>query len=47
MIDVLGVKKQQIEGVRDPNSQLSVAKQTDPDHVKKMAEAYLKSRKKS
>jgi len=46
MIDVLGVKRQQIEGVRDPNAELVVARQGDPEHVKKLAEAYLKSRKK-
>jgi SNF2 family DNA or RNA helicase len=45
MIDVLGVKRQQIEGVRDPNADLVVPHQADPEHVKKLAEAYLKSRK--
>ena len=45
MIDVLGVKRQQIEGVRDPNAQLVVRQQADPEHVRKLAEAYLKNRK--
>lgn len=43
MIDVLGVKRQQIEGVRDPAAQLVAASTADPDHVRKMAEAYLKT----
>lgn len=45
MIDVLGVKRQQIEGVRDPDAVLAAAKEGDPAHVRKLAEAYLKSRK--
>ena len=42
MIDVIGVKKQQVEGVRDPNAELVQVHQVDPDHVKKMAKDYLK-----
>jgi SNF2 family DNA or RNA helicase len=39
--DVLGVKKQQIEGIRDPNQDLVTQLQIDPDHIKKLAEKYL------
>jgi SNF2 family DNA or RNA helicase len=39
--DVLGVKKQQIEGIRDPNQELVTKLQVDPDHIKKLAEKYL------
>jgi len=39
--DVLGVKKQQIEGIRDPNQELVTKLQVDPDHIKKLAERYL------
>jgi len=45
MIDVLGVKRQQIEGVRDPTQNLVTATTADPDHVRKLAEAYLKKKK--
>ena len=39
--DVLGIKKQQIEGIRDPNQDLVQKLQVDPDHIKKLAEKYL------
>lgn len=39
--DVLGVKKQQIEGIRDPDQALVTQLQIDPDHIKKLAEKYL------
>lgn len=39
--DVLGVKKQQIEGIRDPNQELVSKLQVDPEHIKKLAEKYL------
>jgi hypothetical protein len=39
--DVLGIKKQQIEGIRDPNQDLVTALQIDPMHIRKMAEKYL------
>lgn len=41
MSDVLGVKRQQIEGIRDPNAELVTQLQIDPDHIKKLAEKYL------
>jgi SNF2 family DNA or RNA helicase len=40
--DVLGVKKQQIEGIRDPNQDLVTKLQTDGDHIKRLAEKFLK-----
>lgn len=39
--DVLGVKKQQIEGIRDPNQELVTKLEIDPEHIKRMAEKYL------
>ena len=44
MIDVLGIKRQQIEGVRDLKRNLIEELQTDGGHVRAMAEAYLASR---
>ena len=40
--DVLGVKRQQIEGLNNPNAAFVERLEIDPDHVKKLAEAYLK-----
>jgi SNF2 family DNA or RNA helicase len=39
--DVLGLKRQQIEGIRDPNQDFVTALQIDPEHIKKMATKYL------
>lgn len=44
MTDILGLKKAQIEGVRDPHSELVIKSQVDPSHVKKLAEQYLSRR---
>jgi SNF2 family DNA or RNA helicase len=41
MVDVLGIKKGQIEGVRNHNAALFEKLQTDPNHVKKLAENFL------
>lgn len=41
MIDALDLKRQQIEGVRDPDQDIVEDLQVDPDHVKKLARAYL------
>ncbi|MHB8370643.1 MAG: DEAD/DEAH box helicase [Leptospirales bacterium] len=41
--DVLGLKKGQIEGVRDPDSEDVEDLTTDPDRIKRLAEEYLKS----
>lgn len=38
--DVVGVKRAQIEGIRDPDAPLVTAG-ADPDHIRKLAEAYL------
>jgi len=40
--DVLGIKRQQIEGVRNPDAELVEQLQTDDDHIKRLAESYLK-----
>jgi len=39
--DVLGIKREQIEGVRDPDAELVEKLQTDDDHIKRLAAAYL------
>lgn len=44
--DVIGVKTRQIEGIRDPNAELLEELSIDPDHIKKLASAYLKRRSK-
>jgi hypothetical protein len=44
MIDVLGVKRQQIYGIRDPRASLVEQYQRDEDHVKRLAESYLRQR---
>lgn len=41
MSDVLGVKRQQIEGLRDPRGASFEELQVDENHVKKLAAAYL------
>lgn len=40
--DVLGIKRGQLDGIRDPSAPLVAANQTDPDRMKKLAEHYLK-----
>ena len=44
MMDTLGIKDQQISGVRDPNLDIVEKLSIDPEHIKKLAIAYLKSR---
>lgn len=39
--DVLGLKRGQVERVRDPDAALVEKQSTDPNHVKKLAAAYL------
>jgi hypothetical protein len=39
--DVLGVKKQQIEGIRDPNQDFVQKLQIDPNHISRLAKEYL------
>lgn len=45
--DVLGLKTQQIDGIRNPKQELLEKLEVDPDHIKKLAEAYLKQRRAS
>lgn len=40
--DVLGIKRQQIEGVVDPNAELIERLETDTGNLKRLAETYLK-----
>lgn len=42
--DVLGVKKQQIAGIKDPDKDLVEKLEVDPNHVKKLAEHLLKKK---
>lgn len=42
MIDVIGAKKEQLEGVLDPDKKIFSVSMVDPQHVKKLAEDYLK-----
>lgn len=39
--DILGLKKAQIQGVRDPNVDLLEELQIDPGHIKRLASGYL------
>lgn len=41
MVDVLGVKRGQIEHVRDPNAEAVIPKEVDPAHMTKLARAIL------
>jgi hypothetical protein len=42
--DVLGLKKQQIEGIKNPTGELVEQLSIDPHHIKKLAEAYLRKK---
>lgn len=42
VVDVLGLKKQQIENIRDPEADLIEASQVDPNRMKRLAESVLK-----
>jgi len=44
VVDVLGLKKGQIEGVRNHDAPLFEKVRTDSNHVKKLAEAYLEQK---
>jgi len=44
VVDVLGIKKEISEGIRDPDGQRLEELTIDPDHVRKLAEAYLEQR---
>lgn len=41
MVDVLGLKRGQLEGVRDPEGRLVETLEVDPDHVRKLAEDFI------
>lgn len=43
MVDVLGVKRGQIDGIRDPNAGLVEQLSVDPGHIRRLAESYLRS----
>jgi hypothetical protein len=40
--DVLGLKTAQLEGIRDPEGAPIMARDVDPDHIKKLAQDYLR-----
>jgi hypothetical protein len=42
--DVLGLKRQQADGIRDPNADLVETLQVDDDRIKKLAAAFLEQR---
>jgi hypothetical protein len=42
--DVLGLKRGQIEGLRDPGGALAERMAADGTHVRRLAEAYLRQR---
>jgi len=44
MSDVLGMKRQQMQGIRDPNAELIARSQQDPGNAKRLAEGFLKQR---
>lgn len=44
IVDVLGLKRQQAQGIRDPHADLVSELQRDDDHVAKLAREYLKQR---
>jgi hypothetical protein len=41
IMDVLNVKKQQVEGIRDPNGDLVTRLETDPERIRKLASSWL------
>ena len=41
--DVCGIKSRQLEGIRDPDADLIERLTVDPDHVKKLAQEFLKN----
>ena len=44
MVEVNGVKEQQVKGIRDPDAELVQKLQVDPDRVKELARRYLLNR---
>jgi hypothetical protein len=43
--DTLGIKRQQSEGILNPSADIVTQLQIDPEHVKKLAEAYLRRKR--
>lgn len=43
--DTLGIKRNQLEGIRDPSASLVGKLQNDPNRIKRLAEAYLEQRR--
>ncbi|MFI5298247.1 MAG: DEAD/DEAH box helicase [Polyangiales bacterium] len=46
MADVLGLKRFQLTGIRDPTADLSASPPVDPENIRKLAKAFLEQRKK-
>lgn len=44
IVDTLGLKRQQSQGIRDPNADLVSELQRDDDHINRLAREYLKQR---
>lgn len=44
IMDVLGVKREQVEGIRNPDREILEKLQVDGGHIKRLAAAYLESR---
>lgn len=44
VVDVLGLKRQQLEGVRDPKAELVEHLEVDGDRIKRLAASYLQQR---
>lgn len=44
VVDVLGLKKAQIDGIRDPKADLIEALEVEEGHIQRLAEAYLRQR---
>ncbi len=41
VLDALGIKRNQLEGIRDPRGSMIERLQTDPERIKRLAEVYL------
>lgn len=46
MVDTLGLKKAQLDGVKEPFGDLTIPKEVDPHHIRRLAEDYLRRRQK-
>ena len=45
MLDVLGVKRQQLDGVREPFGEMQEIREVDPNHLRNLARDYLNRRR--